>query len=50
MLAIVDLERRIVTVRHAKRDRDREIPLSGDCVKVMGIFLEKYHKKKCQGE
>ena len=32
----VDLEHRFVTVRHAKRDRDREIPLSSDCVKVMG--------------
>jgi site-specific recombinase XerD len=41
----VDLEHRLVTVRHAKRDRDREIPLSGDCVKVKDIFMEKYHKK-----
>jgi site-specific recombinase XerD len=44
----IDLERRLVTVRHAKRDRDREIPLSGDCVKVMGIFVEKYHKKSAK--
>ena len=29
--------------------RDREIPLSGDCVKVMGIFVEKYHKKGGKG-
>lgn len=41
----LDLERRLVTVRHAKRDRDREIPLSDDCIKVMSIFLQKYHKK-----
>jgi site-specific recombinase XerD len=41
----VDLEHRLVTVRLAKRDWDRETPLSGDCVKVMGIFVEKYHKK-----
>jgi len=45
----LDLEHRLVTVRHAKRDRDREIPLSGDCVKVMGIFVEKYLKKGGKG-
>jgi integrase/recombinase XerD len=41
----LDLVRHLMTIRHAKRDRDREIPLCQDCVKVMGIFVEKYHKK-----
>jgi integrase len=41
----LDLERRLVTVRHARRDRDIEIPLSDDCIKVMGIHMQRYHKK-----
>ncbi len=41
----VDLERRVVTIKHAKRDKDREIPLSEDCVKVLKVYLEKYHKR-----
>jgi len=41
----LDLQRRVVTVRHAKRARDREVPLSNECVKVMQIYLGKYHGK-----
>ena len=41
----VDLERRVLTVRHAKRDKDREIPLSEDCVKVLKVYSDKCHKK-----
>lgn len=41
----VDLQRRVVTVRHAKRDRDREIPVSQECAKVLTIYLDKYHGK-----
>jgi integrase/recombinase XerD len=41
----LDLQRRLVTIRHAKRDKDREVPLSQDCWKVMTVYTEKYHKK-----
>lgn len=42
----LDLEHALMTVRHAKRDKDREVPLSLDCVKVMAIYVQKYHSKK----
>ena len=48
MLNVEDLclERQLVTIRHAKRDKDREVPLSNDCVKVMAVYMDKYHKKR----
>ena len=50
MLDIGDvyLERRVLTVRHAKRDKDREIPLSEDCVKVLRVYSDKCHKKNAK--
>lgn len=41
----IDFQRKVVTVRHAKRNRDREIPLSRECVKVISTYIEKYHDK-----
>lgn len=40
----IDLKGRKVTIRHAKRDRDREVPLSEECCKVVSAYLQKYHK------
>lgn len=40
----IDLKGRKVTIRHAKRDKDREVPLSEECCKVVSVYLQKYHK------
>ena len=38
----IDLKNRIVTVRHAKRDKDREVPLSEECARVLTTYSGNY--------
>lgn len=47
MLDIGDLDfsRRTVLVRCAKLDKQREVPMSEDCERVLKAYLEKYHPK-----
>lgn len=40
----IDLKGRKVTIRHAKRDKDREVPLSEECCKVVAAYIDKYHQ------
>lgn len=44
MLNINDLSfsRKVITVRCAKLDKDREVPMSEDCERVLKAYLEKY--------
>lgn len=39
----LDLSEKCLTVRHAKRDKDREIPLSNDTCKLLTTYISKYH-------
>ena len=39
----VNLAMRSLTVRHAKRDKDRELPLSSDTCKLIAAYIAKYH-------
>ncbi|HOO04340.1 MAG TPA: tyrosine-type recombinase/integrase [Methanomassiliicoccales archaeon] len=41
----VDLNLRRLTVRHAKRDKEREIPLSEDVCKLIATYISKYHNR-----
>ena len=41
----VDLVLRRLTVRHAKRDKEREIPLSEDVCKLIATYIPKYHDR-----
>jgi site-specific recombinase XerD len=47
MLNIGDLDfsRKMITVRCAKLSRDREVPMSQDCERVLKAYLEKYFDK-----
>lgn len=47
MLNIGDLDftRRCLTVRCAKLSRDREVPLSEDCARVMNAYIDRYYKE-----
>lgn len=41
-LSDIDFTRRSITVRCAKLNRDREIPISEDCARVLKAYIERY--------
>jgi site-specific recombinase XerD len=48
MLNLRDLDfgRQTITVRCAKLSRDREVPMSEDCARVLKVYIERYLEKE----
>jgi site-specific recombinase XerD len=44
-LGDLDFVRRTITVRCAKLSRDREVPMSEDCARVLKVYIERYFEK-----